>query len=297
MKVQCSGCKANYRINDDKIPAAGAKMKCPRCQKIIEVAKPAIVQNSPVLQPTKENTAKTGRAKSESRQYTEKKAQKKAWALMSATVVGFVALCLALGIPIKNDKKPERKEIPEIVMPFNFANDKLTEFKYFIETMEQKWGTHPADLLNFQDYPAPDEYGHSQYGVEENDLIVEFFFFFNQLYQSTINTQNSDDAKRWVEYLDSNFGEKKTDGKFYIWRNDDLNIAYVSESNQYQFHFIHTETYAERKKYRGQFGSKLVKFEVFKKIIDNEMNWAVTTDNWYDSEEQMLGRRASPKGG
>ena len=278
MRVQCSGCKSNYNIRDDKIPAAGARRKCTRCQKIIEVARPAIIQNIPEPPPTNQNTTKAGRARSVSGQYTEKKAPK-TWAIMSATVVGLVVLCLALGIPIKNDKKPDKKVTPQIVMPFNFANDKLAEFKYFIETMEQKWGAHPADLLNFQDYPAPDEYGHSQYGVEENGLIVEFFFFFNQLYQSTINTLNADDAKNWVEYLDSNFGEKQTDGKFYTWRYDGLNIVYASESGEHLFHFIHTETFAQRQEYIAQFGSKLVKFEVFNKIIDNEMNWAATTDS------------------
>jgi predicted Zn finger-like uncharacterized protein len=277
MRVQCSACKSNYNIRDDKIPAAGARMKCPRCQKIIEVARPAIIQNIPEPQPTIQNTAKAGRARSASGQYTEKKAAR-TWAILSATVVGLVLLCLALGIPIKNDKKPDKKETPRIVMPFNFANDKLAEFIYFIETMEQKWGAHPADLLNLRDYPAPDEYGDSQYGVEENGLIVEFFFFFNQLYQSTINTLNTEDANIWIEYLDSHFDEKQTDGKFYIWRNGDLNIVYVSESGEHLFHFRHRETFAQRQEYIAQFGSKLAKFEVFNKIIDNEMNWAVTTD-------------------
>ena len=40
MKVQCSKCKQNYNIKDEKIPDAGAKIKCPKCQNIIDVMKP-----------------------------------------------------------------------------------------------------------------------------------------------------------------------------------------------------------------------------------------------------------------
>jgi len=40
MKVQCSKCKSNYNIKDEKIPDAGAKIKCPKCQNMIDVKKP-----------------------------------------------------------------------------------------------------------------------------------------------------------------------------------------------------------------------------------------------------------------
>lgn len=39
MKIQCSSCKSNYNIKDEKIPEAGAKIKCPKCQNIISVRK------------------------------------------------------------------------------------------------------------------------------------------------------------------------------------------------------------------------------------------------------------------
>ncbi|MBW2032887.1 MAG: zinc-ribbon domain-containing protein [Deltaproteobacteria bacterium] len=32
MKVQCSGCKAAFQINDSKIPEKGAYAICPKCK-------------------------------------------------------------------------------------------------------------------------------------------------------------------------------------------------------------------------------------------------------------------------
>lgn len=40
MKVECSGCASVYNIDDTKIPEAGARVKCPKCQNIIVVKKP-----------------------------------------------------------------------------------------------------------------------------------------------------------------------------------------------------------------------------------------------------------------
>jgi len=39
MKVQCSKCESQYNIKDEKIPDAGAKIKCPKCQNAISVMK------------------------------------------------------------------------------------------------------------------------------------------------------------------------------------------------------------------------------------------------------------------
>ena len=41
MRVQCSKCESKYNIKDEKIPDAGAKIKCPKCQNVISVMKPA----------------------------------------------------------------------------------------------------------------------------------------------------------------------------------------------------------------------------------------------------------------
>ena len=39
MKIQCPQCKASYRIDDEKIPAQGAKIRCKKCQTAIIVKK------------------------------------------------------------------------------------------------------------------------------------------------------------------------------------------------------------------------------------------------------------------
>jgi predicted Zn finger-like uncharacterized protein len=40
MKVQCTTCESNYNVREEKIPDAGAKIKCPKCENIISVMKP-----------------------------------------------------------------------------------------------------------------------------------------------------------------------------------------------------------------------------------------------------------------
>lgn len=40
MKVQCTKCQSKYNIKDEKIPDAGAKIKCLKCQNVISVMKP-----------------------------------------------------------------------------------------------------------------------------------------------------------------------------------------------------------------------------------------------------------------
>ena len=91
------------------------------------------------------------------------------------------------------------------------ADDKFEEFKYFVKTIQQKWRTQPEDLLNLQEYVHPDKYGHSGYAIEDSGLIVEFFYFDNKLCQSTINLQDSEEAQKWIGYLDGKFGDRKPD--------------------------------------------------------------------------------------
>ena len=203
----------------------------------------------------------------------------KTWAITSAIVVGIVVLCLAIGIPTKDDKKIDIRELTSIAMPFNFANDKFAEFKYFVQTIQQKWRTNPEELLNLQDYSDPDDYGHSGYAIEDTGLIVEFYYFENRLYQSTINIQDSGEAKKWVGYLDSKFGEKKPDGQFYYWNKDQLRIVYASESDIYRFHFVHMETFLAGQEYKKNVDSKLARFMEFKKVVENRVNWNTTPES------------------
>ena len=197
----------------------------------------------------------------------------KTWAIITIIVVGMVVLCLALGIPTKEEKKIDIRELTTLIMPFNFANDKFSEFKYFVETIQQKWRTKPEELLKLQEYVNPDKYGHSGYAIEDAGLIVEFYYFENKLCQSTINTRAPDEAKRWVGYLDRQFGEKKPDGKFYYWNKDQLRIVYASESETHRFHFVHMETFLAEQEYRKNVDSSLTRFMEFNKIVENRVNW------------------------
>ena len=136
--------------------------------------------------------------------------------------MAIAVLCLAIGIPTKDEKKIDIRELTTQLMPFNFAHDKFAEFKYFVETIQQKLRTKPEELLNLEEFVDPDSYGHSGYAIEDMDLVVEFYYFENKLCQSTINIQDSGEAKKWVAYLNSKFGEKKPDGKFYYWNRGKL---------------------------------------------------------------------------
>ena len=42
MNVQCLECESKYHIKDEKIPDAGAKINCPKCQSSISVMKPEL---------------------------------------------------------------------------------------------------------------------------------------------------------------------------------------------------------------------------------------------------------------
>ncbi|MCX5858454.1 MAG: zinc-ribbon domain-containing protein, partial [Proteobacteria bacterium] len=41
MIIECTQCKKRYRLEEEKIPAAGAKMKCKSCGTVIIVPPPA----------------------------------------------------------------------------------------------------------------------------------------------------------------------------------------------------------------------------------------------------------------
>ncbi len=50
MIVECTNCHAKYNINENKIPPAGVKVRCPKCQNIILVKKEETVV-SPKIEP------------------------------------------------------------------------------------------------------------------------------------------------------------------------------------------------------------------------------------------------------
>ncbi len=203
----------------------------------------------------------------------------KTWVITSVIIVAIVVLCLALGIPTKDEPKIGIRELTTLIMPFNFANDKFAEFKYFVETIQQKWRTQPEDLLNLQEYVDPDKYGHSGYAIEDSGLIVEFFYFQNKLCQSTINIQDSDEAKKWIGYLDSQFGDSNSDGKYAYWNKDPLRIVYEADAPTQRFHFIHMVTFLAEQKYRKKVDSNLASFMEFERIVDNRVKWNTNPDS------------------
>jgi hypothetical protein len=204
---------------------------------------------------------------------TVKSKAPKTWVITSVIIVGIALLCFALGIPTKDEEKINIRELTALIMPFNFANDKFAEFKYFVETIPQKWRSNPEDLLNLQEYIDPDNYGHSGYAIEDTGLTVEFHYFENKLCQSTINIQDSGEAKKWIGYLDSKLGQKKPDGKFYIWNKNRLRIVYGSESEIHRFHFVDMETFLAEQEYRKKIDAKLARFMEFKKVVEHRVNW------------------------
>ncbi len=209
---------------------------------------------------------------------TVKRKASKTWMITAVIFAAIVVLCLALGIPTREEPKINIRELTTLIMPFNFANDKFAEFKYFVETIQQKWRTKPEDLLNLQDYVEPDQYGHSGYAIEDSGLVVEFFYFENKLCQSTINIQDSSEAQKWMGYLDEKFGAKRPDDTFLYWSKDPLKIVYESTSEFHRFHFVHMETFMAEQEYRKKVDSNMARFMEFERIVDNRIKWNTSPD-------------------
>ena len=210
---------------------------------------------------------------------TARKKAPKPWVLISAIAVGIAVLCLAIGIPTKDDKKIGMRDLATLVMPFNFAYDKFSEFKYFTETIHQKWGTTPEELLKLHDYNDPDDYGHSAYAVEDADLVVEFYYFENGLYESIISLKDSVEANSWVEYLETKFGKLKTDGAFSYWDRDQMRIVYATDSELHSFYFVHLETFIAAQEYRKSVDSSLTRLIEFKQVVDNRVRWNTSPES------------------
>jgi hypothetical protein len=213
---------------------------------------------------------------------TVKSKAPRTWVITSVIIVGITLLCFALGIPTKDEEKINIRKPTALVMPFNFANDKFTEFKYFVKTIQQQWRTKPEELLNLQEYVEPDKYGHSGYAIEDSDLLVEFYYFENKLCQSTISIKDSGEAKKWAGHLNSKFGEKKSDGKYYSWNRAPLRILYETESGIHRFHFLHMDTFLAEQEHRKKIDQNLTRFMEFQKVVDNKVNWNSTPESLPD---------------
>ena len=49
--VQCPGCAAPYQVNERRVPAAGLRMRCPKCATSFLVEKPMTAEMSPEANP------------------------------------------------------------------------------------------------------------------------------------------------------------------------------------------------------------------------------------------------------
>jgi hypothetical protein len=128
-------------------------------------------------------------------------------------------------------------------------------------------------MLKLHDYNDPDDYGHSAYAIEDTDLVVEFYFFENRLYQSNISIHDSGEADRWVGYLESKFGKKENDGKFRYWDQGQLRILYASESGVHRFYFVDVNTFIDAQEFRKAVDSNQARLIEFKLAVENRVNW------------------------
>ncbi len=53
MKATCPSCSTSYKVADEKVPDAGAQIKCPKCNTVFVVRRPASVQAPPQAHPEK----------------------------------------------------------------------------------------------------------------------------------------------------------------------------------------------------------------------------------------------------
>ena len=49
VKVECESCKAPYSIDERRIPAAGLRVRCPKCTKTFVVKKPGGDESLPAI--------------------------------------------------------------------------------------------------------------------------------------------------------------------------------------------------------------------------------------------------------
>jgi predicted Zn finger-like uncharacterized protein len=48
MNIRCHGCGRNFRVRQDRLPAQGARTRCPRCDEVLVIAPPAPGTQEPV---------------------------------------------------------------------------------------------------------------------------------------------------------------------------------------------------------------------------------------------------------
>ena len=49
MNIRCHGCGRHFRVRQDRLPAQGARTRCPRCDEVLVIAPPAPATEEPAL--------------------------------------------------------------------------------------------------------------------------------------------------------------------------------------------------------------------------------------------------------
>jgi predicted Zn finger-like uncharacterized protein len=51
MNIRCHGCGRHFRVRQDRLPAQGARTRCPRCDEVLVIAPPAPAAQEPAKAP------------------------------------------------------------------------------------------------------------------------------------------------------------------------------------------------------------------------------------------------------
>jgi predicted Zn finger-like uncharacterized protein len=178
MKVQCSKCKQNYNIKDEKIPDAGAKIKCPKCQNIIVVMKPEPELPEWVSEDLTDDFGNESQSvqkglseNDETKSNLDKKFKTKipkSLATKSAIVAGILCLCLAIGIPMISGNLFSKSLVVKglyLGMPLEEAVEICNkDFRKYVipELKDFNWGPYGDDRMCAGTYC----YGHANTFLE-----------------------------------------------------------------------------------------------------------------------------------
>jgi hypothetical protein len=142
----------------------------------------------------------------------------------------------------KQKNNGNKKKIP-------IQNGRFAEFRNIVDSIEEvDWGTNPNNIKNITLFEEQDQYGVSKYLSNETEILKVFEFFNNKLYLYGTGTKDPEEAKMWVEYLNSKLGKGKTIREDYIiWEKGVIISEYIVKTNNYfSFDFWHVELLAER---------------------------------------------------
>lgn len=301
MKIQCSECKSKYNIKDEKVPDAGAKIKCPKCQNIISVTKPK--PESPPLPPSKKavqsDMPRNNQPKPINSENSKPKVSKKMVYSLAAVVV-LALLWFTVGLPMRDaqsakwDKSnkeamaSENKRMAESLKiargettkqeykpstSDTVANDKSEYFTKIVDNIREiEWGISPDNIPNITKNSTIEDYKKykiSSYSSGENKY---FTFFDNKLFLIGEYSNVREKAEMKLDYLIKKFGEGEIKefniGEGIEWKTDNITINFIinpNKNNESYVNFYHSELFAAKEEYREK--------------IDTQQNIAATSNN------------------